>query len=53
MILPPEMETRIQQQVVRGGLSAEAWVQQQVLRQELGNYTLPAISLQEELMPEE
>lgn len=53
MILPPELETRIQQQAIRAGLSAEDWLQQQVLRQELEDYTPPAKSLQEELTPEE
>ena len=53
MTLPPELETRIRQQAARAGLSAEAWLQQQVLHQELEDYELPAASLQDELTPEE
>ena len=53
MTLPPELETRIQQQAVRAGLSAEAWLQQQVFRQELEEYAPPAASLQDEVTPEE
>jgi hypothetical protein len=53
MTLPPELETRIQQQASRAGLSMEAWLQQQVLRQELEAYAPPAPSLQDELTPEE
>jgi hypothetical protein len=53
MTLPPELETRIQQQASRAGLSMEAWLQQQVLRQELEDYTPPGASLQDELTPEE
>ena len=52
MTLPPELETRIQQQASRAGLSMEAWLRQQVLRQELEDYA-PATSLQDELTPEE
>lgn len=51
--LPPELETRIQQQAVRAGVSTETWLQQQVFRQELEDYTPPPVSLQDELPPEE
>jgi hypothetical protein len=53
MNLPPDLESRIQQQAVRLGLSTKAWQQEQVLRQELEDYAPPATSLQDELAPEE
>ncbi len=53
MTLPPELEIRIQRQASRAGLSMEAWLQQQVLREELEDSARPAASLQDELTPDE
>jgi len=53
MTLSPQLEARIPRHSARAGLSSQAWLQQQVFRQELEDYAPPTASLQDELTPEE
>lgn len=52
VIIPPELEAQVKQQASREGMSLENWLQQ-ILKRELETSEVPALSLQDQLNPEE